>query len=213
MTIILDHQWIIFIIIEMSSLLFLLSFIVVRYVFTRIRFSYTFLLLFLFTIVLEAVLAYLVYHQTGEVTTFQIVIVIFVVYAGTFGIHDFKKLDRYAKEKIGQWKGIDLLTEKDRVALANARDPNVIARRARYFFYAHAIIFLVAICLFWQYDGNNRYHFIYFIKHVDWFHDELVEPRPFHSEMITNIVQLWMILFVIDSVINWSYTFFPDKKG
>lgn len=212
MTFLLDNHWAIFITLEVSSLIFLLLFILVRYLFTKIRVSYTFLALFIFAIILEAVLAYIVYQQTGEFTTFQIVIVIFIVYAGTFGINDFKKMDRYVKDKVGKWKGIDLLTEKDRDMMAYLKDPKVIARKARYWFYAHTVIFLIAIFLFWEYFGNKDYSFYYFIEHFEWFEDELIEPQPFTNDLITNIVQIWLLVFVIDSVINWSYTFFPSKK-
>lgn len=212
MTFLLDNHWAIFITLEVSSLIFLLLFILVRYLFTKIRVSYTFLALFIFAIILEAVLAYIVYQQTGEFTTFQIVIVIFIVYAGTFGINDFKKMDRYVKDKVGKWKGIDLLTEKDRDMMAYLKDPKVIARKARYWFYAHTVIFSIAIFLFWEYYGNKDYSFYYFIEHFEWFEDELIEPQPFTNDLITNIVQIWLLVFVIDSVINWSYTFFPSKK-
>jgi len=208
----LDNQWSIFITLEVSSLIFLFLFVFVRYLFTKIRVSFVFLFLFIFAIILEAVLAYIVYQRTGEFTTFQIVIVIFIVYAGTFGISDFKKMDRYMKEKIGKWKGIDLLTEKDREVMAYLKDPKVIARRARHWFYAHTIIFLVAIFLFWEYYGNENYSFYYFIEHREWFDNELLEPQPFTNTLITNVVQIWLIIFIIDSIVNWSYTLFPGEK-
>lgn len=212
MSFLLDHHWSIFITLEVSSLIFLFLFVFVRYFFTKIRMSFVFLFLFIFAIILEGVLAYIVYQRTGEFTTFQIVIVIFIVYAGTFGISDFKKIDRYMKDKIGKWKGIELLTEKDREIMAYLKDPKVIARRARYWFYAHTIIFFAAIFLFWEYYGNKNYSFYYFIEHREWFDNELAEPQPFTNLLITNVVQIWLIIFVIDSIVNWSYTLFPSEK-
>ncbi len=212
MTFLIENQWAIFITLEVSALICLLLFAVVRYAFTKVRFSYTFLFLFIVMILLEALLAYLVYLETGEFTTFQIVIMIFIIYAGTFGVSDFKRMNRWVKDKVGKWKGIDLLTEKDREIMAYLKDPKVIARRARYWFYAHTVVFISAIYVFWLLYGNDSYSLDYFIVNLEWYGDELLEPQPFTSELITNIVRIWTIVFVVDSIINWSYTLFPSKK-
>src|SRR5699024_1950306 len=113
MQFLLEHQWNIFIGLEVASLIFLLIFLVIRYAFTKQRISGIFLGLFILCIVLESVLAWFIYQETGEIDTFQIVIAIFIVYAFTFGIGDFKKLDRFIKKHVGKWRGIDLLTEED----------------------------------------------------------------------------------------------------
>lgn len=59
-----------------------------------------FIFLFLFLLIIEGLLGLYVYRQTGEISTFQIVIIIFIIYAFTFGILDFikgcvKKLESY----------------------------------------------------------------------------------------------------------------------
>ena len=212
MQFLLDNYWMIFITLEISSLLFLFLFVIVRYLFTNFQISYTFLVLFILAIILEAILAFIVYKQTGEFTTFQIVIVIFIVYAATFGISDFKRMDRYVKDKIGKWRGIDLLTENERQIMAHLKDPKVIARKARIWFYTHTLVFVIAIFFFWKYAGNEQYPFYYFIKNLDWYSNELVEPRPFNNELLVNVVQIWSIIYIIDTVVNWSYTLFPSKK-
>src|SRR5690625_162345 len=99
MQFLLEHQWNIFIGLEVASLIFLLAFLVIRYAFTKQRISDLFLGLFILCIVLEAILAWLIYQETGEIDTFQIVIAIFIVYAFTFGIGDFKKLDHFIKAR------------------------------------------------------------------------------------------------------------------
>src|SRR5690625_143590 len=102
MAFLLEHHWTIFIILEVSSMFFLILFALIRYAFTNIRFSVVFLILFFVTLILEAILAYVIYRETGEITTFQIIIAIFLIYAVTFGISDFKRLDRYIKQKVGK---------------------------------------------------------------------------------------------------------------
>ncbi len=49
--------------------------------------------------ILEAILAWLLYRETGEISSLQIIITIFVLYAITFGYQDFRKLDRWMKKK------------------------------------------------------------------------------------------------------------------
>src|SRR5690625_4087302 len=110
---IINYQWGIFIGLEILSLIFLLIFFFIRYAFTEQKLSNWFLGLFIFCIFLEGILALFVYQQTGKISTFQIVVLLFVVYACTFGITDFKKLDLFIKRKIGEWRGINLLTEAD----------------------------------------------------------------------------------------------------
>lgn len=213
MAFLLDNHWEIFIALEISSLIFLGLFAIIRYVFTNVRLSMTFLLLFFVALIGEAVLAYIVYKQTGQFTTFQIVIVIFIVYAATFGISDFKRLDRYIKQKVGKWKGVDLLTEEEKALIEYLKDPKVIARRSRYWFYAHTAVFVIGMIILWTLYGNKAYSFMYFLTDLNWFNDEGITPQPFTNDMVINAVRLWIIIYIIDSIINWSYTLFPNKKN
>lgn len=212
MAFLLEHHWTIFIILEVSSMLFLIIFALIRYAFTNIRFSVVFLILFFVALMLEAILAYVIYRETGEITTFQIIIAIFLIYAVTFGISDFKRLDRYIKQKVGKWRGVDLLTDKEKEIIARLKDPKVIARRARMAFYIHTIIFIIGVAIFWIIAGNKDYSFTYFLMNLDWYNDVMTRPQPFNNDMIVNVVRLWILIYIIDSIVNWSYTIFLDKK-
>src|SRR5699024_11276783 len=99
---------------------------------------------FLLFIIFEGILAFINYRQTGEIDTFQIVVFIFIIYACTFGISDFKKLDRYIKQTVGKWRKVDLLTEKDRAVMEKQQNPKYIARRYRLWWYGHTIAFIIA---------------------------------------------------------------------
>lgn len=212
MKFLLTHQWSIFITIEILSLVFLLLFFITRYIFMKLHSSTVFLVSFITTIILEAFLAYIVYSQTGEFTTFQIVIAIFILYAATFGRSDFKKFDRFARDMIGKWKGVDLLTTEDREIMAYLKNPKVVAKRARYWFYAHITIYAIAILVFWTLYGNPDYPLSHFLTNFEWFGDETIQPQPFQNELLSNIVRIWSVIFIVDSIINWSYTIFPTKK-
>lgn len=143
MQLLVDYQWEIFILCEVLSLVALLIFGLLRYYFGKKQLSNLFILLFLLLLILEAILGVLIYRVTGKFSTFQIIIIIFVLYACTFGIFDFIKLDRWMRRKIGNWRGIDLLTEKDYQAIAKQKDPKHIAKVNRISAMIHLIVFVI----------------------------------------------------------------------
>lgn len=208
----LTFQWEAFIFLEVLSWIFLLLFLIVRYAFGKESLGRLFLTLFVLFIFLEALLAFIVYQKTGEISTFQVVIFIFVVYACTFGISDFKKLDRYIKMKVGIWRGVELLTEKDKRIIEKLNDPKVIAKKYRLWWYGHTVVFLIAQYLFWIYYGNDAQPFLSYVTDVSWFEDSKIENSPYTNEMILNISRLWVIIYVVDTIYSLYYTFFPSEK-
>src|SRR5699024_2651097 len=99
------------------------------------------------------------YQITGEISTFQIVIGVFVLYALAFGIFDFLKLDRWMRKKIGARRNVELLSEKDYDIIARNKNPKYIAKKYRYTSTIHLIVFVIAkldygttvqgVCLKW----------------------------------------------------------------
>lgn len=212
MEFLLAYQWEIFIALEVLSFIALLVFLVARYAMMNQKLSTIFLLLFFACMILEVMLAILVYQQTGEISTFTIVIAIFIIYACTFGISDFKKLDRFIKQKIGKWRGINLLTEEEIRKIEAAKDPVFIARKNRRWWYAHALVFIGTHYLFWIWYGNDSNELIHYLTDWSWWENEKLTSSPFQNEMIQQVSKIWIVIFVIDTIISWSYTFFPEKK-
>lgn len=211
MNFLLDYQWEIFILAEILSIVSLLLFGVVRYLFRKRKMSLLFLFLFLVLLILEAALALVIYRETGGISTFQIVIMIFVVYACTFGINDFKKLDRWMKMKIGQWRGVDLLTEKDRRIMARQKDPKYIAKVNRYSAMIHLLIFVVVQAVFWSYGLNGFDEAMNYITDLSWIGTENYQDTPYPNDVIYGISMIWGLVFIIDFIYSWSYTIFPSK--
>lgn len=207
-----NYQWEIFIALELLSFFFLMAFIVLRYVTIKQKLSNGFLVLFLLCMVIEVLLAFQVYRSTGEFSTFQIVVGIFLIYACTFGISDFKKLDRYIKGKIEKWRGISLLTEEDLIKIEQAKDPKVIARENRLWWYFHALIFIIAHYFFWQYYGNHANGLSSYLTDLSWWEEGVIENGPFQHDVIAQISRIWTLIFGLDTIISWSYTLFPAKE-
>ncbi|MBY7145015.1 hypothetical protein KFZ56_18520 [Virgibacillus sp. NKC19-3] len=211
------YQVEIFVIVEVLSAVSLLLFGVIRYFFDKRRLSLLFILFFIVLLVLEAILAILIYQETGEISTFQIVITVFVIYACTFGIFDFMKLDRWMRGKIGEWRDVQLLTDKDIAIMNRQKDPRYVAKKYRWSSIAHLIVFVVVQIGIWIYGSGSIDQFLRYITDLSWMSmegTENVAKTPYPNEIIYGFSQLWLLIFIIDFIYSWSYTIFPShSKG
>lgn len=125
MEMLVNYQWYWFVLLEIISTIGALAFIVVRYKIKHRTLSQLALAIFIVPLLLEAGLALLIYQQTKEITTFHIVIMVFLLYACTFGIADFKKIDRMVRIWLGKRAGEDLLTATEHAQLAREKKPTL----------------------------------------------------------------------------------------
>lgn len=214
MSFILDYQWEIFISLEVLSLIFLLLLLLIRYALLNQALSQLFLVAFVCMIVLEGVLALAVYRATGEIDTFQIVILVFIVYAFTFGIGDFKRLDRWIKQKVGHWQGVDLLTDEDKQIMQQQKDPIYRARKYRREWFIHTIIFVLAHVFFFIFYGNERLTFLEIMSDWSWletFDPENIPPNgPYRVGPLYLVSLVWVIAYVSDTINALYYTIFKE---
>ncbi|HLR61375.1 MAG TPA: hypothetical protein VK097_02935 [Lentibacillus sp.] len=211
MELLIDYQWGIFVTAEVLSIVALLLFGVVRYLLNKYRLSRLFLLVFLILLGIEAVLAILIYQETGQISTFQIVITIFVIYASTFGILDFMKLDRWMRKTIGRWRGVELLTEKDLRILERNKDPKFIAKKYRWSSTVHLIVFVVAQGVFWTYGTDSIEEMLGYLTDFSWVESGTAADSPYANETVYGIGMIWGIVFAADFLYSWSYTVFPSS--
>ena len=155
MQFIVDFQWEIFITIEVLSLISLIMFGFLRYLLNKRKLSVLAIVAFLVLLLIEALLGILIYQETKEISTFQIIIIIFVVYACTFGIFDFLKLDRWMREKVGKWRHIELLTVKDYAIINRQKDPKYVAKKYRLSSIIHLAVFIVGQTILWMHGTEN----------------------------------------------------------
>lgn len=208
----LHYHWEIFITLEILATVSLLLFLVFRYALKKQSISYFFLIIFFMLLGTEVILAVVVYRETGEISTFTIVVTIFLLYALTFGISDFQKLDRYIKQKVGKWKNVDLLTEKDKQRMERAKNPKVIARNYFLWWLTHFGVFIGGHAYFWVTYGKHDEGIMHFLTDWSWYAAETTDEGPFHDEIIGSVSQLWILIFVIDSIVSWSYILFPGGE-
>lgn len=211
MQFLMNYQWGIFITLEVLSFIALLLFGVLRYVFNKRKLSMIAIVTFLALLIVEALLAILIYQETKEISTFQIVIGIFVVYACTFGILDFIKLDRWMRSKVGKRRNIELLTKKDYAVLSRQKDPKYIARKYRVSSIIHLILFVVGQTVLWSYGTANFEEMLTLLTDFSWVEDGVYENSPYANEISYSIGIIWGIVFIVNFIYSWSYTIFPSK--
>ncbi|MFB4161348.1 hypothetical protein ACE1TF_15815 [Geomicrobium sp. JSM 1781026] len=207
-SILVSYQWEWFIIAEISSWLSLLLFGALRYLWQRKNASILFLITFIGMTLFQAVLALVVYRETGEVSPFTIIITIFVLYACTFGISDFRRLDRWMRKKIGQLRGQDLLTPRDREHMRKQRDPRQIRRKDFLVTSVHVLIFLSVQVFFWSQGPVPVSSWGESLRDIgEWFSAGDYEQSPYASETVFAISSVWLIVVVIDVIYSASHLF------
>ncbi|WP_010651971.1 hypothetical protein [Oceanobacillus massiliensis] len=212
MDFILIYHWEIFIAIEVLSFICLLLFGMFRYFFGKHQFSLIFIFSFLLLLLIEALLGLYVYRQTGEISTFLIIITVFLVYACTFGVVDFRRLDIWMRDKIGKLRGVDLLTEKDYRIMERNRNPNYLAKKYRISSLIHLVIFVIGQSIFWSMGTDSLHEVKDYITDLSWVEEGTAEDSPYPNDIIYGIGVIWGIAFIVDFIYSWSYTLFPSKK-
>ncbi|MEK3765533.1 MULTISPECIES: hypothetical protein [unclassified Solibacillus] len=212
MDVILDYNWELFIFLEVLSLGCLILFGIFRYFLKKPRFSIMFILLFLFLLIIEGLLGLYVYRQTGEISTFQIVIIIFIIYAFTFGILDFIKLDRWMRKKIGKLRGVELLTDKDYEIIEKNNNPKYIAKKYRVSSYIHLVLFITVQAILWEFGTESLAEIKMYLSDFSWLGNGNAEGSPYPNDAAFAIGVIWGIVFIADFINSWSYTFFPKNR-
>lgn len=212
MDLLLEYNWELFIAAEVLSVLALLLFGISRYWFIQGRTSYLFIGLFLLLLVLEALLGLYVYQQTGEISTFLIIITLFVLYACTFGIFDFIRLDRWMRSKIGKLRGVELLTDKDYRMIERTKDPKYKAKKYRISSTIHLIVFFAGQFLLWSWGTSGLDEMIGYASDLSWIEDGDYRNSPYQNDAMFAAGTIWGIVFVADFLYSWSYTLFPSSK-
>ncbi|MCR6109953.1 hypothetical protein HXA35_06310 [Bacillus sp. A301a_S52] len=213
MTFFLDYQWEIFILAEILSLISLLLFGFFRYFLGRKHVSFIFIITFLVLLILEALLGLLIYTHTGEFSAFQIVITLFVIYACTFGIFDFLRLDRWMRRKIGKLRNVELLTEKDYAILERNKNPKYLAKKYRISASVHLLIFLLGQSFLWFIGTSDLTEMVSYLTDFSWIEAGTAANSPYANETMYAIGMLWGVIFLIDFIYSMSYTVFPSEKS
>ena len=205
------YLWELFIFVEVIFWLLIILFLILRYILQWKSASIGILPLFVATIIADLFLGWVDYQQTGEFSLFQIIVVIFVIYAVTSGRSDFQRLDAWVQRKIAAWKGEP---EPELTVKPVPKFGKEHAKHERRGWYSHAISFVVILIMFYFVSGPHA-----LFEWTDLFNPEFYQMwwteeahGLFAEETINQIVKVWLIILVIDGIISFSYTVSPRKE-
>ncbi|GEM_PF-3119994 len=99
MSFIYEHEWMFFVLSEVLIWVMAVPFLIIRYRFGLEQASMVLLILILTCNLFQGLLVVIDFVHTGEVSFFQVVIVLFFIYAFTLGKSDFALVDLYLKKK------------------------------------------------------------------------------------------------------------------
>src|SRR5699024_983906 len=126
------------------------------------------------------------------------------------------KLDRWMKQKVGNWQGVDLLTEKDRQAMEREQNLRWMARSYRRWWYGHTLLFIVVHSFFWLYFGNDDRLLGEVLTDWSWLEnmdlDKIPENGPYRVASIYPVSLIWGIVYIADTINAWYYTLFPVQE-
>ncbi|WP_018923492.1 hypothetical protein [Salsuginibacillus kocurii] len=205
-----EWQWELFIFSEILGWVAMSLFLFVRYGLGKWRSSFFFLAAFVVLTLFQSWLGWVVYEATGAISSFQIVVFIFLVYAFTFGLSDFRNVDSYLKK----WtvKGEKGLTKPPKRNMDRSHDPIEVARKNRKSWYIHSIVFGGAQIVFWTMFGRYDAPWFHYLTDLSWLQRNSFQMSPYTEPMIYQITIAWGLIFLLDTVVSWSYTLFPEEK-
>ncbi|QKI80926.1 hypothetical protein [Kroppenstedtia eburnea] len=211
------HRWWFLIAVEVSFWVLIIGFLVMRYGF-GIRSHRVFLWLLALNLLSFLALGIIDYRETGQFSTFQVVVVVALLYSITYGPKDLKRLDRYIRLKMARWKGESLPPEEE-ARLREEREKEekknygrLHARGQRRGWYLHLLLFLIAHFVFAYLFGWKPASGVG--GWVETWIDSWNTPElfPFRKEEVNQISRIWTLILLIDGINSFYYTIFPKKK-
>ncbi|WP_214484287.1 hypothetical protein [Bacillus sp. SM2101] len=210
MDFVLEHKWIFLIIAEIFFWVFMISFLTVRYWFGLKKLSMLLFLIFIINDLWIAAMGFFDYLKTGDFTSYQIIILVIIVYALTYGKADAQKLDTIIQQKVALWKGEPIPQAKPAKVLYGKAH----AKNQRKQFFSHFLIFaIVHFILFISYGLSEEIVNINSIEQLFtvWLNNKNA-TFPFNNAIVNNLSRIWMIILTLDAVISLSYSVFPKSN-
>ncbi|WP_202079244.1 hypothetical protein [Caldalkalibacillus salinus] len=200
------HQWGLFFISEGLIWILMVFFLLARYLLRLNGLSLFLLLLVILGNGFQLFLGSVDYYFTGKVSFFQVFIILFIIYASTLGQADFKRLDRYIKQKVLTWQNkrgwmrhemLEVIRpepEAERLAYRKYRR-QLLAIHILAYLVMHTLWFMIDVSV--SYGATTRFDIAEWMQHPHrgWFHD------PFF-----NILSyVWSLFLIYDLAVPFTY--------
>lgn len=210
MDFILEHKWAFLIAAEIIFWVSVLTFLTLRYWFKLTKLSMVFFAIFIANDLWIATMGFMDYLKTGEFSSYQVVILVFIIYAFTYGKSDFRKLDAFIQRKVAKMRGEEIPAIDQPRELYGCE----FAMKEWKQFLAHLMIYVIvhAVLLF-VFGLSKQVGDIQSISQLFslWF-EKKQAAFPFDHSGFNNFSRIWTLVLGIDAVITLSYTIFPKAE-
>jgi hypothetical protein len=211
MAFVLEYKWLLAILTEVAFLLLTGAFVVSRYRLGWRRISLVALALLALNELAYLALAALDYQETGKISAYQIIAVIWVLYLIFEGKKDFEKIDRFLRQKMARWRGeasppagesLKTMNGNSASSPQEQKAANLTgrehAKKERRDWYAHVLIFAVGQA-------------VLFVLGESWIAARLSGEVPEHLSALMQVGRIWCIVVIVDGLWSLSYTVFPRR--
>src|SRR5699024_11343888 len=72
------------------------------------------------------------------------------------------------RQKIGAWRSVELLTEKDYRIMKRNKDPKYLAKKYRWSSTFHLVVFVIIQSIFWMYGTESFNEIISYVTDLSW---------------------------------------------
>jgi hypothetical protein len=204
---ILQYKWMFFIIGEIVFWVSIIGFLVLRYVYRLEKISKYLIFVWLLSDLWLLAIGILDYRHTGKINTFQIVIVVALIYALTEGKKDLQKLENYIKLKVANWKGTPLPEDESSPKKEKLYGRANTAKEIKKF-RLHLFIYVIVMAVF-----AVMFDFREFSKQDNFgdFFSDILKNGFFEGPSISKISGIWTLILLADAIFTLSYLVFPKK--
>lgn len=194
------NEWLFFVISEGLTWIFLGIFLFNRYTLRFVRLNRLFLTLIIFCTIFQFGLVFIDYYITKHISLFQIIIILFIVYAMTLGSADIQRLDKYLLSKFTNHRSV---MNEDLYSYVNYR---------KNLFLIHTIA-IVFVHFIWLIADNSITLYLRELKVFMFTHTYLSEfPLLFNLHALNRLSFIWIIMYCFDLFIYLIYTSWQIKN-
>ncbi|MED4651483.1 hypothetical protein [Bacillus pseudomycoides] len=199
MSILAEYRWYFLIGAEIVFWISAIGFFLLRYGFRLRKASFIAGIVLLLNEVFILVLGVMDYYETGKFSNFQIITLVILLYALFYGKKDLKKLDIRVQKLVARWRNEPLthIEEPLEQLTGWAYTKQEIGEWS-----LHLVLFIVVHIVFFF-----MYGFVPIEQWGNWLEKGIVL-----NEAANRVSQVWGIVFLVDTVITFSYVFFPKKE-
>lgn len=201
----LNNRWSFLILAETVFWITVMTALTLRYWFNKPKAA---VVVFLFTLVNEIwilFLGILDIKDTGELSTFQIIIVIIILYSLILGKYDLRKLDRFLFRSVARLKGTKIIEETKNNELFGISKAKEEIKQ----FCLHCLLFLLAhvVFLLVLFFMSKETRTDSLMNQIAWLYSQFQ-----NNKVLIQVSKVWSVILLIDGIRSISYLIFPKKE-